>query len=555
MTNHLKQDGTLIMEYPIIKFSKDEPKNWWTIRDAVRGVQIFGGIGSGKSSGSGKTLALKYLQLGFGGLVLTGKADETEQWLEYAHKMDRWQDVVVFGEKNKFEIWLGYLKKMNKTRSEIDSAISEFRSKYKWSNGNELRFNPLDYEMKRDGDGAGQTDNIVNIFSSIIKMGSRFNGSGGSGDDPFWDMALQRCIKASIDLLKLAKEDISIENITRVIREAPSGESFLSLYSDLSNAEEYLKDEQWHNHKNELEELVSQLQNWTDTNYCVKCIHIADNLDLDINEIRSFQFVVSYFLNDFATLAEKTRSSILEYFYSFANPFLSGLLAEYFATKTSSKIKPEITFEGKIIILDFPVKKYLQIGVYAQAIYKMMWQQAIERRDVKIYPKPVFLWIDEAQYFINEADMLFQTTARSSRACSVFITQNISNYYATIGGKHPKEKVDSLLGNLATKIFHANNDYVTNQWAANVIGKTYKSKASIRYGDKNEDGGGTISETLQYQVEPQEFTILESGGTEESNFQVQGYIAVAGKKWKVNGKNTNFFEVWFDQNIDNRLTR
>ena len=60
------------------------------------------------------------------------------------------------------------------------------------------------------------------------------------------------------------------------------------------------------------------------------------------------------------------------------------------------------TFKGKIIILDYPVKKYMQLGVYAQAIYKMMWQQAIERRDVKIYPNPVFLWIDEAQYFINE---------------------------------------------------------------------------------------------------------------------------------------------------------
>ena len=31
----------------------------WTARHAVEGTQIFGGIGSGKTSGSGQTLALK----------------------------------------------------------------------------------------------------------------------------------------------------------------------------------------------------------------------------------------------------------------------------------------------------------------------------------------------------------------------------------------------------------------------------------------------------------------------------------------------------------------
>ncbi len=42
----------------------------------MRGVQIFGGIGSGKSTGSGRTLVLKYLNAGFGGIVLCGKVDE-----------------------------------------------------------------------------------------------------------------------------------------------------------------------------------------------------------------------------------------------------------------------------------------------------------------------------------------------------------------------------------------------------------------------------------------------------------------------------------------------
>ncbi len=41
----------------------------FTIRDACQGVQVFGGTGSGKTSGSGRALALSYLAYGFGGLV------------------------------------------------------------------------------------------------------------------------------------------------------------------------------------------------------------------------------------------------------------------------------------------------------------------------------------------------------------------------------------------------------------------------------------------------------------------------------------------------------
>ena len=39
----------------------------WRIRDACEGTMIFGGTGSGKTSGSGRTLATSFLAAGFGG--------------------------------------------------------------------------------------------------------------------------------------------------------------------------------------------------------------------------------------------------------------------------------------------------------------------------------------------------------------------------------------------------------------------------------------------------------------------------------------------------------
>ena len=62
------------LDTSIFDFGESDPK--WTYRDAVSGVQVFGGVGSGKSSGSGRMLALKYLSNGFGGLILTTKPDE-----------------------------------------------------------------------------------------------------------------------------------------------------------------------------------------------------------------------------------------------------------------------------------------------------------------------------------------------------------------------------------------------------------------------------------------------------------------------------------------------
>lgn len=63
------------LNYPLISFSP-HPKDTWTLRDAVCGSQIFGGIGSGKTSGSGRTIAKAFLKNGFGGIIPCAKPDE-----------------------------------------------------------------------------------------------------------------------------------------------------------------------------------------------------------------------------------------------------------------------------------------------------------------------------------------------------------------------------------------------------------------------------------------------------------------------------------------------
>lgn len=469
------------LDYPLIKFSSDK-QDWWTVRDAVRGVQIFGGIGSGKSSGSGKMIAKAFLKNGFGGLVLCAKPDEKENWIAYAREMGREDDLIIFEEDSPYE------------------------------------FNPLQYEMTRPGKGSGEIFNLANLFMEIYKMGNRFSGGGDTNEsERYWDTALRRCLNRMLQLLKMAGQEISIKNMRDLLTTTLSEEEVES-FNEMSDKEKL---------------------DLADENYCIGCLADAGGKAVTESEIEEFKLVRNYFMREFARLPDKARPTIAESFLGLAEPFSSGILKKHFSQRTN--LRPELTHEGKIIILNFPVKEYLQAGVYAQGIFKLLWQQATERRNTNDALLPVFIWVDEAQLFLSDYDQIFQTTARSSRACTVFISQNISNYYATIGGRDPRPRVDSLLGNLGTKIFHANNDAVTNQWAANTIGKDLFNLSGISVGQNH---SSNLSQQMLPQVQPREFTVLASGGP-DNNFIVEGIMTVAGRRWS---NEKNFLKAKFHQN-------
>lgn len=463
------------LETPLFYFDKDK-KEPWKIRDAVRGTQVFGGIGSGKTSGSGKLIAKSFLRNGFGGIILCGKPEEASDWIIYASELGREKDILHFAK------------------------------------GSIYKFNPLQYEKERSGEGAGETMNIVNLFMSIYRMGQRLTGGESQESERYWENALKRCLARTIDLLKLSDEELSVFSMAKILSSSPSISEDENLAGRMAGMDE---------------EELNQLRQ---ESYCIDCLFKAGDRELTLDEEWQFDLVYNYFLREFAKMHEKARTTVQEMFLGLTDAFNSGILKGHFSEGLN--IYPEYSFGGKIIILDFPVKNYLDAGIYAQSIFKLLWQQATERREVDEDTKPVFLWVDESQYFVNEYDMLFQTTARSSRACTVLLSQNISNYYAAMGGKSAIARVNSLLGNLSTKIFHGNNDYVTNEWAANTIGKTFRNISSISVGVQQSSG---LNQQLHYQVEPVEFTTLRSGG-EENNFLVEGVVTITGKKW-ADGKN------------------
>lgn len=520
-------------ERVLVRFSSDS-RDFWTVDDSLKGTSILGGTGSGKTSASGKMIAKKFLEEGWGGLVLCAKTDEAALWYEYCKSTNRLSDYVLF---QRGAVHIG---------GEYD--------------GTPLIFNPLHYEMNRVGEGAKEAQNITNIFMNIYRMGNRVAGEGDTKEERFWDTALKRCLNRVIDLINLAGEELTYRNMVNVLSSANGiNDNSIKmavriLYWNESAEDDIQDDKVDQNEKEETkDENIGELDLYSDENFCLKCIAKAyifiNNKSDDSPQVNAFDLVFQYFTQALPKLGERAKTTITESFMGLAEPFLSGLLFEHFSGV--SNIFPEDIFsKNKIIVLNFPVKEFLEAGIMAQSIFKLIFQQAVERRNVVKYPKPVFLWADEAQYFVNPYDQIFLTTARSSRTATVFLSQNISNYLVVMGSGHEaKPKVDSLMGNLSTKIFHANSDAVTNEYASRLIGSTQGALKSESH--NQEFFSLRISTTEGYsthilqQVEPMKFTMLRSGGV-NFNYMVDALIFVTGKKWS---NNTNYMETYFEQSF------
>lgn len=455
-------------------FNGNEP---FTIREACEGVQIFGGIGSGKTSGSGAALARAYLRAGFGGLVLCAKKGELDDWVKYAEETGRRNQLLIFDTSGKFT------------------------------------FPFLQYEVDREGEGAGYTENLVRLFTTVYEAISR--SSSGGGSDPYWTRAMQQLLRNAIDLCMIARGTVSVGLIHDVIMSAPK--NIAEIDTDT----------------------------WKDKSICWQLLLEGHAQQLDKWVKHDFDSTANFWLEEYPNLADKTRSSILSTLTTMMDNFLRRPFRQLFSEPPPHPYqiaRPELTHKGIIIVMNLPVKEFGDAGRAAQVVYKYLWQQAAERRNTKENPLPVFLWVDEAQNFATEYDMQFQATARSSRACTVYLTQNLPNYYAEMGGEHSKYRVDSLVGNLQTKIWHANSDPSTNEHAAETIGKSWHKRQSSgqSMGADSFNLSSGESESFDYDVSPQSFTVLKKGGFPNSCI-VEGYVFQNGRKWITNNNKTHLF--------------
>lgn len=473
---------------PLVPFTSQDV---WRLRDAYEGTQIFGATGSGKTSGSGAAIARAFLRAGFGGLVLCAKPEERETWQRYAAQTGRAEDVFV-------------LSPVKPHPPDLAQG-----------------FNFLQYELEREGVGAGQTENLVNLLSVVTEIAEGRADSGG--EQRFWERASRQLLRNAIDLLALGKGRVSLDDLARLIAEAPQNPAPVKP-----------ADPQIGQPLTEAHHRYAEYEHWLETSFFAEVFAEAHGRPKNRRQQHDFEAAARFWLHNFAPLNDRTRSSIVATFSSVADLLTHGIAWELLADGLD--IFPEATFEGGILILDLPVQEYGEVGRVVQGIWKTMFQRAVLRRNVKEHPRPVFLWADESQNFISSFDYEFQATARSARAATVYLTQNLPNYQAKLGGDGHAAAL-SLLGNFQTKIFHANGDHVTNQYAADTIGQYYRilESTNVSSGSQGEaTGSASQSESLQYKILPADFARLRKGGV-ENNLEVDGIVFQGGRIFQATG--------------------
>ncbi|HZV71397.1 MAG TPA: TraM recognition domain-containing protein [Saprospiraceae bacterium] len=488
----------------------------WTIRDAINGLSIMGSTGSGKSSGAGATIAKKYLENDFGGLVLCAKPSEASEWEEYCRLTNRTEDLIIVRR-----------------------------------NGNH-GINLLGYE-NRITLGGDETMNMTNLVMELQQIARNFtSGSvkGGSDMEGFWAGTVNRLFSRGFGLFQLASVEASIPNLYKLVHSTIKDSEFdelNELISILYDTEPYAGTDEEKKLRKEEHVLARQrIDDWGKRNFFVKLFDLAcknDNQEME----DEFELVRNYFLMEFPSISERTKSIIKETFNGIIEYFLKGLLKQHFSKDGKESMAPERTFlEGKIIVLAFDIKTFGLAGIIGQAAMKYIFQRSLERRNVleEENPRPVFLWADESQFFVNpQTDSLFQTTARSSLVSTVYITQSLNNYFFVMGSDNPEAKTKALLANLNTKIFHNSSCPDTTKWATDLIGKGYTMRKSYSRTSGNPQTENE-NPVYGYIVEPNEFSNLKTGG-QVNAFKTEAIIHInTDKKLSERG---NFIKYSFCQ--------
>lgn len=372
------------------------------------------------------------------------------------------------------------------------------------------RFNFMDWEASRPEEGGGISINLVNILCELA-LAIAGQAESASGDSKFWEDALRHMLTNLVDLVLLAGLQVTLPLLRSIL--------ITAAYSP-----EQILDSEWQ--KNSI---------------CAATITEADKATEKADSpIRSdYEETRDYWLIEFPNLSEKTRSIVTLMFSILVKPLVTRPLRRLFSADTN--IKPEDTFDGKIVCVNLPVQEFGLVGRIANLAWKYCFQVAVLRRvqpaDRQSFLRPVFLWADEAQNFISKFDSEYQAVARSAGGCTVMLSQNRESFRRVLKNY---DAVDSLLGNLQCKFF-CQNAGDTNEWAAKLLGERWLRISNTSTGQSGNEvtaptprqtgqfnAGVSRVEQRRFYVEQASFTILKRGGA-QNNFQVEAIVYNGGQ--------------------------
>jgi len=175
----MKRNFVTGLSTPLCRLS---PTDFFDLEMATKGVHIFGGIGSGKTSGPGRFLSELYLRNGFGFCVTCTKPGDVEWWVRRAERTNRLNSLVI-----------------------LDQSQC---------------FNFCDYGVQKYGmDGISVVvDGMVRVLDSARNITSQGHQSAG---EPLWIDGPPLALRHSVQILYAAKGRITFDDLERFLNTAP----------------------------------------------------------------------------------------------------------------------------------------------------------------------------------------------------------------------------------------------------------------------------------------------------------------------------------------------
>lgn len=384
------------------------------------------------------------------------------------------------------------------------------------------QFNFLKYIASLNPTDTSFSNVLIGVIEEISELLDRLSGkSGDDSEGPFWTQSRRLYMLNAIDLCLLAIGEVSLPNLAEIMNDSP-------------RSLEQARNAEW-----QRQSIICQL------------LSLARNKATTEYQLEDIAAVETYFLRTFAGLAEKTRSIIEASVYGVVQLFSRGMLKKMFCTDTTDS--PEDLLDGKIIVLNLPIKKYFGIGMVAQTLFKIAAQMRLEQRQPHEI-RPCMFYMDECQSYLTLRDQAVAATARSSRIANVWLTQCVSNLHVSLGGHEAgKATVESLLGLASIKIFHANGDPVTNNWAADLIGRRrirMRSVSLVHEPTMNfslfrppPQVTSSSSESFEFIVPPHTFAMLQQPSS--TLRKAEAIVFQAGRRFASTGE--PYCQTYFEQ--------
>lgn len=363
----------------------------------------------------------------------------------------------------------------------------------------------------KDSRAANETENTLKQIKVAYELGEEAGKQ--FGNDRYWETLRDMVFRSAIHLSRLVMGAVTFDALRKICISAPRS-------LEQSSSLEFRK-----------------------RSFCLALIDSINEEDLSESDRQEFAVTRDTLESMLATLGEKTRGVVDSMVMGLLDKFSRGALHRVFASGVTTHAL-SLMRDGRIFVIDFPVRETLDAGLLANGLMKFQAQREIEKEIAGPETRPVFLWSDDYPVIgASEADESYLSTARSSRSSFVMLLQNKPQLSARFGDSGNRDKADSLLANAGTVFFHSNLCAVTNQWASEIVGKTLQSffGGSMDLGNvdvfgllsglgQRPNGQTSYSEHFEYLLQPGVFSGLATGG-ERHQRKVSAIMIQGGRRF------------------------